>query len=214
MGWKLKALHRLIMTSQTYQQAATHRPAAARVDGDSRLLWRFPPRRLSAEEVRDTLLSVAGKLDMRMGGPGFRLYEYQEDNVATYVPLNSHGPETYRRSVYHQNARAARVDLLTDFDCPDPAFAVARRASTTTPLQALTLMNHGFSVDMAAALTERVRKEAPAGVAAQVKRAFQLCYARPPAPEELTACLRLVEKHGLQSLSRVLLNSNELVYLQ
>src|SRR6185436_7089808 len=130
------------------------------IDADSRLLWRFPPRRLSAEEVRDTLLSVSGKLDKKMGGPGFRLYEYQQDNVATYVPLDRHGPETYRRAVYHHNARAARVDVMTDFDCPDPSFAEARRASTTTPLQALTLMNHRFALDMAQALAERLQRDA------------------------------------------------------
>ncbi len=212
--WTLKALHRLIMTSETYQQSAAHREAAAKVDGDSRLLWRFPPRRLAAEEVRDTVLSIAGKLDKAMGGPGFRLYEYQEDNVATYVPLDKVGPETYRRSVYHQNARAARVDLLTDFDCPDPAFAVARRASTTTPLQALTLMNHSFSLDMAEALAERLQQEAPSGALGQVVRGFILAYARPPAQEELAACKRLVERHGLRAFCRTLLNSNELVYLQ
>ena len=87
-----------------------------------------------------------------MGGPGFRLYEYQQDNVATYVPLDQHGPETYRRAVYHQNARASVIDLMTDFDQPDCAFSVPRRVATTTPLQALTLLNHAFTLDMAEAL--------------------------------------------------------------
>jgi hypothetical protein len=104
-GWRLKPLHRLIVTSAAYRQASTLRPDAARDDASSRYLWRFPPRRLAAEEVRDTMLSLAGQLDRRMGGPGYRLYRYLEDNVATYVPLDAHGPETYRRAVYHQNAR-------------------------------------------------------------------------------------------------------------
>src|SRR6185436_15829931 len=93
----------------------------------ARLLWGFPPRRLSSVEVRDTILAVTSKLDRRAGGPGFRLYEYKQDNVATYVPLPEHGPETYRRAVYHQNARASVVDVLSDFDLPDNAFAVPRR---------------------------------------------------------------------------------------
>ena len=66
------------------------------MDADSRYLWRFPPRRLAAEEIRDTMLAVAGKLDPKMGGPGFRLYRYVQDNVSTYIPLDEHGPETYR----------------------------------------------------------------------------------------------------------------------
>jgi hypothetical protein len=211
-GWHWKPLHRLIMTSQAYQQSAAWGEDAARQDGDSRLLWRFPPRRLDAEEVRDTLLSVAGKLDATMFGPGFKLYEYQQDNVATYVPLDAPGPETYRRAIYHHNARAARVDVMTDFDCPDPAFAEARRASTTTPLQALTLMNNRFALDMAGFFAERLQREA-AEVKAQVARAFDLAYARPPTADETAAAEKLIAAHGLRAFCRALLNSNELINL-
>ncbi|MDB6138829.1 MAG: hypothetical protein JWO94_1901, partial [Verrucomicrobiaceae bacterium] len=211
-GWNLKPLHRLIMTSQAYRQSDAWNAHAAHEDGDSRLLWRFPPQRLDAEEVRDTLLSVAGKLDLTMGGPGFKLYEYLQDNVATYVPLDVHGPGTYRRAVYHQNARAARVDVMTDFDCPDPAFSEPRRATTTTPLQALTLMNHSFSLDMAKAFAERLQREAEEP-AMQVQRAFALCYARSPQPEETAAAVALIQEHGLRAFCRALLNSNELINL-
>jgi hypothetical protein len=213
-GWRLKPLHRLIVTSAAYRQASTLRPDAARVDASSRYLWRFPPRRLAAEGVRDTTLTLAGKLDRRMGGPGYRLYRYLEDNVATYVPLDEHGPETYRRAVYHQNARASRADVLTDFDCPDFAFAAPRRAATTSPLQALTLMNHRFSLDMAGALAERLRREAGTGdPEGQVRRAFLLAYARLPDGHEVRMAAELVRKHGLQSFCRALLNSNELITL-
>ena len=102
--------------------------------------------------VLRTMLTVAGKLDLRAGGPGYRLYEYQSDNVSTYVPLETAGPETYRRAVYHQNVRASVIDILSDFDLPDNAFAAPRRGVTTTPLQALTMLNHGFAIDMADAL--------------------------------------------------------------
>jgi hypothetical protein len=211
-GWKLKPLHRLIMTSQAYQQSSAWNEGTAREDGDSRLLWRFPTRRLSAEEVRDTLLSVVGKMDFKMGGPGFKLYEYQQDNVATYVPLDVHGPETYRRAVYHHNARAARVDVMTDFDCPDPAFSEPRRASTTTPLQALTLMNHSFSLDMAHAFAQRLESDAKTKPA-QVQRAFSLAYAREASADEIQAGVKLIKAHGLRAFCRVLLNSNELINL-
>lgn len=211
-GWTLKPLHRLIMTSQAYRQSGSWRDEAAREDADSRLLWRFPPRRLSAEEIRDTLLLVVGRLDLTMGGPGFRLYEYQQDNVATYVPLDVHGPETYRRAVYHHNARAARVDVLTDFDCPDPAFSEPRRASTTTPLQALTLMNHNFSLDMTRLLAERLQRESP-DAASQVRRAFQLAFAREPTAREQQAGAKLIETHGLRAFCRAILNSNELIHV-
>jgi hypothetical protein len=208
-GWSMKSMHRLIMTSQTYRQSAAWRADAAREDGDSRWFWRFPPRRLSAEELRDTMLFDSGKLNQTMGGPGFRLYDYAQDNVATYTPLDVHGPETYRRAVYHQNARAARVDLMTEFDCPDPSFAEPRRASTTTPLQALTLLNHRFSIDMAAAFA--VRLDAEPNPDRMVERAFAIAFGRPPEPDETAAAIRLISEHGVRAFCRALLNSGEFI---
>ena len=212
-GWRLKPLHRLVVSSRAYRQSSGSRPAAAAADGDARLLWRFPPRRLSGEEVRDAMLAAAGKLDRRAGGPGFRLYRYAQDNVATYHPLDAPGPETYRRAVYHQNARAARVDVLTDFDCPDPAGATPRRASTTTPMQALTLYNHQFTLDMAEALAARAKGDAGADPADQVTRAYQLVYGRAPAAAERASAERLAAAHGLRAVARALLNSNEFLYV-
>lgn len=213
-GWRLKAIHKLIMLSQTYQQTSTFRAEAARIDSDTRYLWRFPPRRLSGEEIRDTLLSVSGKLNLKMGGPGFRLYQYLQDNVATYVPLEKFGPETYRRAVYHQNARAARLDLLTDFDCPDNAFAAPRRNSTTTPLQALTLMNHQFTLDLSQFLADRLQSDVGTEhIERQIDRAFRLLYARPPVPQEQLAAKKLISANGLNAFCRAMINSNELIYL-
>jgi hypothetical protein len=213
-GWRIKALHRLIMTSQTYRQSSRFRAAAAQRDGDSRLLWRFPPRRLSAEEIRDTMLAVSGQLNTRRGGPGFRLYRYLQDNVATYVPLDKHGPDTFRRAVYHQNARAARTDLMTDFDQPDCAFSSPRRAETTTPLQALTALNHQFTLDMARALATRLQTEVGPDAEAQVRRGYLLCYGRQPTDSEIKDCVDLIKQHRLTALCRVLLNTSELIYLQ
>jgi hypothetical protein len=212
-GWRLKPIHKLIVTSQTYRQSSAFREDAAAVDADSRQLWRFPPRRLGAEEIRDTILFISGKLDERRGGPGFRLYEYARDNVATYIPLENFGPETYRRAVYHQNARASRVDLLSDFDAPDCAFSISRRIPTTTPSQALSLMNHRFTLVMAEALAERLKEVGESDIAAQVGRAFQLTFGREPTATELQASTSLVKQHGLRALCRALLNSSELIYV-
>ncbi len=213
LGWRLKPLHREILLSQTYRQSSAF-SAAAEVDRDSRLLWRFPPRRLSAEEVRDTILKVSGKLDTRFGGPGFRLYKFTQNNVCTYFPLDRHGPETYRRAVYHQNARASVVDLLTDFDFPDIAFAAPVRANTTTPLQALTLLNHKFTLEMAAALTNRV---SPDGRAHQsptvIDRMYRWTLQRTPTQQEREAAAELIRQYGAPALARAILNLNELIYL-
>ena len=208
-GWRLKPLHREILLSQTYRQSGQHRAEAARADQDARLLWRFPPRRLTAEEVRDTLLTAAGKLKLDpMGGPGFRLYKAMQNNVTTYTPLDMHGPETYRRAVYHQNARASVVDVLNDFDLPDISFAAPRRANTTTPMQALTLLNHPFTLDMAAALAQRLDGPDP------ITQAYQLLFQRLPTGAEKEAGARFIESQSRTAFARALLNSNELIYLE
>ena len=237
-NWRLKKLHRMIMMSRTWRQSSLSRAGPTRIDGDSRLLWRFPPRRLSAEEMRDTILFVAGKIECSHtpqggrgtkensqsvhavdcnvpdGGPGFRLYRYLRDNVSTYVPLDKHGPDTYRRAVYHQNARASVVDLMTDFDQPDCTFSAPTRVTTTTPLQALTVLNHSFTLDMARALADRLHRDAGDDHRAQVRRAYELCYARQPTDDEIRACLELADEYGFPALCRVLLNTSELIYVQ
>ena len=208
-GWRLKPLHREILLSQTYLQSAAFRSEAAKEDKDARLLWRFPPRRLSAEELRDTMLTVAGKLQLEpMGGPGFRLYKFSQNNVCTYFPLDTHGPETYRRAVYHQNARASVVDVLNDFDLPDIAFDAPKRANTTTPLQALTLLNHSFTLDMARAFAVRIQN----GDA--VSQAYRIAFQREPTEKEREAATKLISTHGAEAFCRALLNANELLYLE
>lgn len=212
--WRIKDLHRTIMLSATYQQSSNHRQNAATVDSEARLLWKFPMRRLSAEEIRDSMLSVAGVLNTEHGGPGFRLYDYLQDNVATYVPRDQHGPETFRRAVYHQNARAAIIDLMTEFDQPDCAFGAPRRSSTTTPLQALTSLNHSFTLDMSKALAKRLETEHPNDVSGQIQRAWRLCCGRMPSKSDADACRQHVEQQGLQSFCRVMLNTSEMIYVK
>ncbi len=157
--WHTKSLHRDILLSRTFAQSSQWNEHASAVDAGARLLWRYPPKRMTAEEIRDTVLSVASALQYTGGGPGFRLYKFMQDNVCTYTPLDEHGPETWRRSVYHQNARAQFVDVMSDFDCPDPAGAVPKRPATTTPLQALTMLNHSFTLHMAQRWAERLERE-------------------------------------------------------
>jgi len=208
-GWKLKALHREIVLSQTYLQSADFNPVAARADKDARLLWRFPPRRLGAEEIRDTLLASAGELKLEpMGGPGFRLYRYLVNNVSTYIPLDTQGPETYRRAVYHQNARASVVDVLNDFDLPDIAFAAPKRANTTSPLQALTLFNNSFTLDMAKALATRLTGTDP------IAQAYSFALQRQPTATERAAAEKLIAQYGKPAFCRALLNSNALIFVE
>jgi mono/diheme cytochrome c family protein len=212
-GWRLKPLHREIVLSSAYRQASTFREAAAEVDRDAEFLWRFPPRRLTAEEVRDSVLAVSGSLDRTMGGPGFRLYRYTVDNVATYYPRETFSADTYRRSVYHQHARSVKPELLGQFDCPDSSLPAPKRISTTTPLQALSLLNNSFILDQARLLSERTLSEAGADPEARVQRIWRLAFGRSPDDAELAETLRFADQQGWELLSRAVFNTNEFVYV-
>jgi hypothetical protein len=169
-------------------------------------------RRMEAEAVRDAALSTSGKLDRRMGGPGFKLYKYNVVNVAIFDSLDSYGPETWRRSVYQQAARGIRDDLLGAFDCPESSQRAPKRESTTTALQALSLLNGPFMMQQAGFFADRVTKEAGDSPTAQVRRAFELAFNRPPDREEEQAAGSLCRKEGLLAVCRALMNANEFLY--
>jgi hypothetical protein len=211
-GWQLKRLHRLMVTSYTYRQASGANDAGLAGDAGNRLLWRMPLRRLEAEVVRDAILAVSGNLDRRMSGPGYRLFKYHVVNVGIYEPLEDQGPPTWRRGVYQQAARAVRDNLLASFDCPECAQRAPRRDVTTTPLQALSLLNGPFAVRQAEAFARRLEREAGTRPEAQVDRAFRLAFGRPPADSERAAARELVAHRGLAALCRALFNANEFLY--
>jgi mono/diheme cytochrome c family protein len=211
-GGRWKPIHREIVLSQAYRQSSASNAAGLKKDAQSRLFWRYPPRRLEGEQIRDSMLFVTGSLDERRGGPGFRLYQYLQDNVATYISLDDPGPESWRRSVYHQAPRAAKVDYLSDFDCPDNATSAPARLTTTTPLQSMTQWNHKFTMRMATKMAERV-----SGISdplARVEAIYQLVYQRRPTAAEASEAAAFAHLAGWENLARVLLNSNEFLYME
>src|SRR5262249_30438217 len=155
-----KHVQRLILLSATYQQSARPNAAAAAVDADNRLLWRYPSRRLEAEAVRDAMLALGGGLNPRMGGPSLRPVKAAVFNSTFYTLTDEATPETQRRTVYRMNVNSAKDPLLETLDCPDPSVKAPRRATTTTPLQALGLMNGAFVRRQAKGFAERVAREA------------------------------------------------------
>jgi hypothetical protein len=212
--WSLKELHRTIVTSETYRQASLPRADAAAVDADNRLLWRYTPRRLEAESLRDAVLSVAGQLNPAMGGPGYLdVKPVFHRGSQFYEPIDPVGAEFNRRSIYRMAARGGRSPLLDTFDCPDPSTTTPKRGSTTTPQQALSLLNHSFTLRMADHLAERLRKEAGEAADDQIKFGFLLAYGRPAKDAEVNAGREVVEKHGLSPFCRALLNANGFLYV-
>ena len=212
-NYSLKQLHRLIVTSAAYRQTSRNNPAAAKIDADNRLLWRKSPLRLEAEAVRDAMLTVSGKLNDDVGGPGYYDFTTFVRNTQFYFPVDPVGESFYRRSLYRTWVRSGRNRFLDVFDCPDPSTKSPKRAVTTTPLQALSLMNNSFVLRMADRFAERIQRECGENRDRQIRRAYQLSYGRDPDGEELNLITRFVTEHGLSAMCRVIFNSNEFLYV-
>ncbi|MEE2947363.1 MAG: DUF1553 domain-containing protein [Verrucomicrobiota bacterium] len=213
-GLRLKAMHRLMVMSNTYRQSAAPREDGLAVDANNRLLWRKSPVRLDAESLRDAVLTVSGRLNTKMGGPGFRDVSITPNNGTTYYePIYPQGDEFNRRTVYRFSPRGGRSAILDTFDCPDPSTTAPRRAVTTTPLQALALLNNHFILSKAGAMADRVVAGAKGNLDAQVKQVFRDTFQREPDADELHLAKLLADEYGLATLCRSLFNSNEFVIL-
>jgi hypothetical protein len=210
-GWSVKHMQRLILLSNTFQQASTPRPDASKIDASSRLLWRFPPRRLEAEAIRDSILAVSGALDLTQGGPGFYLHRVQVENVMHYFPKDEFGPEDFRRMVYLFKIRQEQDAIFGSFDCPDGNQAIAKRSRSNTPLQALNLFNSPFVLQQAEYLSNRLTDQTSS--AGKVTKAFQLVLARDPDAFEIEASTEIIEAEGLQAFCRALLNTSEFLFV-
>ena len=211
-GWSLKHIHRLILTSGTWQQSSVPQTAAVRVDAATRLLWRFPPRRLEAEAIRDSIVAVSGVLNAKMGGRGFSGFEVEMENVRHFFPKSAYGPDDFRRMVYMTKIRQERESVFGAFDCPDASQVISKRSRSTTPLQALNLLNSSFVVQQSELLSKRLKTQNNL-LAEQVQLAYQLCFGRRAEADEVADAERFAKEFGLVSLCRGLLNSNEFLFI-
>jgi mono/diheme cytochrome c family protein len=209
-NWSLKSIHRLILCSTAWRQSSQSRLEGLAVDAGSRLLWRHPPRRLEAEALRDTVLSVSGALDLQMGGPGFDLFETNTSYVKVYVPRATFGPAEFRRMIYQNKPRMELDPVFGAFDCPDGGQVAPRRNVSTTPLQAMSLLNSAFTLQQAGLFSARLEREAP-DLPGRVRRGFRLAFGRDPVASELEAASALARERGLPALCRALFNANEFV---
>jgi hypothetical protein len=224
-AWSIKKMHRLIMLSRTYQMASDDDPANLQIDVANDYLWRFSRRRLDAESIRDTLLAVSGVLDRTTGGP----HAFPEQTTWNFT---QHNPfknvyETNRRSVYLMTQRIQRHPFLGLFDGADTNASTARRVTSTTPLQALYLMNDPFVHEQSRKFAARLLSERPDD-AGRIERAYLLMFGRPAGGAEQTAAKEYLARvrdklagvpaeqqtrKALESFVRVLFMSNEFVYV-
>jgi mono/diheme cytochrome c family protein len=234
----IKKLHKLILMSATYRQTSNTEPdirnrqskirlfgiaiptsafrdSRATVDGDNRYLWRQNRRKLEAEAVRDSILFVAGKLDLTMGGPSFQDFVIEKPEHSPhyeYQLFDPENPKGHRRAVYRFIVRSKQQPFLAALDCADPSLAVDKRNETLTPQQALTLLNNTLAVAMARHFALRVEKLATDNEG-RVRAAFRLALGREPTAQERDALVGYVKDYGLANGCRVILNLNEFVFV-
>jgi hypothetical protein len=194
-GWSLRSLHRLIVTSSTYRESSAYREAAALADPANKWFWRFPRQRLEGEVIRDASLAVAGLLNPKMGGPSI----FPELPAGMPTPrggwkVNATAEERNRRSIYVFVRRNTRYPMFDSFDMPDPHESCSRRNITTSPLQALTLLNSKQSMEWAQGLAGKVVAVAGVEPARQVEEAFRIAYGRLPDQAEQQRGLRFLRE--------------------
>ena len=225
-GGSSKAMHRLIVMSGAYRMACAEDAAALAQDPQNDAFWRFDRRRLSAEELRDSMLAAAGTLDLRIGGPSVYPPLPKAVLATSSRPDEAWGTsspqDAARRSLFVHQKRSLQEPLLAAFDLADPDSSCPVRFATVQPTQALMLLNGEFAQATAAALARRLEREAD-GARAQLERGLWLTTCRPPLPAEVDRLLalhaELCAAHGrspadaLQRCCLVLLNQNEFVYL-
>jgi hypothetical protein len=216
-GGSLKQLHRLIVTSATYRQSSDYDAESAKVDADNRLLWRMNRTRLDAESIRDAVLQMSAKLDLTMGGPSVKQFIQSPGIHVTpnvdYQNFDVDSPAFRRRSVYRFIFRTLPDPFMESLDCPDASQLAPTRSVSVTALQALSMMNDAFLVRYSEHLGERLKKVAPESLSAEVDALCELAYARPPLDHERQALIAYATKHGLPNVCRLVLNSNEFMFV-
>ena len=210
--WSTKSILRLLVHSRAFRQSSQPNEQGVQVDADSRLMWRYPPKRVEAEVIRDAILQASGNLDLRVGGRSYRIHNVKK-TYAQWELVDNYGPETWRRMIYQERMRRVDDGMFTAFDFPDCGQVRAKRPVSTTPLQALNLMNSTFVMEQSRLIAERAEKESSGDEAAAVDRCFELLLGRRPNSQERASCLEVAKEGELNLVCRALINSNEFAFL-
>ena len=212
----IKKLHKLIVTSQTYCQSSANRPDAARADSDNRLLWRQNRQRLDADSYRDFARAVSGSLDFTMGGPGVKHFTMKPGPQLTpaldYAAYDWNAPGSNRRSIYRTVWRGIPDPFMDALDFPDLGLLAPSRTFSVSSLQALALYNNGFVLHCSELLALALEKEKK-GPAERVEAAARRVWLRLPTAAESAKLQEYARQYGLPALCRVLLNSNEFLFV-
>ncbi|MBL9122662.1 MAG: DUF1553 domain-containing protein, partial [Planctomycetaceae bacterium] len=215
-GWSQKRLHREILTSSVYRQSSALREPAYALDPENKLLWRSPLRRLDSDQIRDAMLAASGELETTLGGPYVPTKRLPDGNVV----VDEKTPGAARRSIYLQQRRTQILSFLEVFDAPAVVTNCTRRATSTIPLQSLSLLNSEFTITRSRAMAARIAREAGADRSARIDLALLLCAGRSPSAVERTAVEQFLSAAATEqddawaSCCQMLLASNPFLYLE
>ena len=210
--WSMKRMIRLLVMSDAFRQSSSPRMEALAQDTGSALLWRFPPRRMTAEAIRDSIVQASGSLNPAIGGKSYRIHNVKK-RYAQWEVTDNHSEKTWRRMIYQERMRRVDDRMFTAFDFPDCGQVRPRRPVSTTPLQALNLLNSDFVIEQSKRIASRAMSETSNQTPEAVNRCFELLLGRAPGAAEKKACIVLAEEQNLALVCRALLNSNEFAFL-
>jgi hypothetical protein len=216
-GWRLKSIQKLMMTSEAYQMASSFNDeASAARDPSNQYLWRFRPQRLDAEIVRDTMLVAGGNINLAIGGEP--IFPFIPKDILTGQfrgkwEITPEGPDAWRRGVYVYRRRSLPYPMFDTFDHPDMNVVAGARNVSTVPTQALTLLNNPFVLSQADRFAARVAAAA-SDVEAQIDSAYRIALGRSPTARERAIARELIGKQSLSSLTHVLMNLDEFLYMR
>jgi hypothetical protein len=212
----LKQLHRRLVTSAAYMQSSKQNAEYAKLDSGNHYLWRMNRSRLDAESVRDAVLQISGKIDLKMGGPSVKQFIQKPGIHVTpdvnYRDFDVDNPACYRRSIYRFLFRTLPDPFMDTLDCPDASQFTPARSVSVTALQALAMLNDRFMIRQSEHFAARVAQAHPR-LEEQVQAAYLLALGRPPSEKELAALTKYAARHGMANACRVLLNSNEFMFV-
>lgn len=210
--FSIKRMIRMLVLSKAFRQSSLPQDDGLAKDSSSQLLWRYPPRRVEAEVIRDSILQASGRLSAKVGGPSYRIHNVKK-RYAQWQVLDNHGTETWRRMLYQERMRRVDDQMFTAFDFPDCGQVRAKRPVSTTPLQALNLMNSDFVIGQSKHVALRATKETASDLNAAVGRCFELLLGRQPDADERQACIAIAQEENLSLVCRAIINSNEFTFL-
>ena len=208
--WSVKHMLRLYVNSKAFKQSSKPIESAIKIDAGARLLWRYPPRRAEAEVLRDSVLKLSSSLNTTIGGISYRIHNTKK-RYALWQVVDNHSQSTWRRMIYQERMRGVDDKMFTAFDFPDCGQVLSKRPSSTTPLQALNLMNSKFIDTQCEILASKFHSS---NKAESVKNLFSALFNRKPTSDELSQCIKVLESESLKILCRAMINSNEFVFIQ